>query len=103
MTKLHYCNTTYTTDPPTDINPLILQLYQEGILLALCARSSMIKRIDNIKSSDISNLIITPMGWWQLVDPGFVLNYDVVVIIGRDRVDTKFQPLLEKVEFLLCK
>jgi hypothetical protein len=104
--KLYYCNTHYTTSPPTDINPLLLQRYPNHKMLVLCAREPMIKRIDALCLPRV-----LCVGWWDLEEAGLfergflcfdeLYSYDVVVIIGRDRIDNSFCSILKQIEHIL--
>lgn len=114
MAKLFYCNTIYKHVPAQDMNPLILAKYRDGQILALCARDGMVTRLSNFIQSDwylenYPDQVLTPYGWWEAQTMGLVdergrmmkseLNaHDAVVIIGRDRVDKLFHPLMKAVE-----
>jgi len=119
MTRLHHCNTHYHIDPPVDINPLILERYKTGKVLALCARQEMVKRIDTLMNTDdfYPNIHLVAYGWWDAKDMGLVdkdepndlqlhelLSYDAVAIICRSRIHQAFLPLMREVEdFLICE
>lgn len=109
MTRLFYCHTHYDLKPPVDINPLILQRYPTETILVLCAREGMVKRIDKMKAAPdypYPKQTILALGWWDLkgeISATLVLECDVVVVVGKDRIDKKFLPLLYEVEQLLCK
>jgi hypothetical protein len=111
MPKLYYCDTNYNTNPPTDINPLILQLHhhKSDNILALCARETMIKRIEKIYENPFNfdcEANIISLGWWDLKDEavlGVIFECNAVIIIGKKRIDKKYHKLLYTVENLLCK
>lgn len=112
--KLYYCNTVYQFNPPQDINPLILELYHNGHILALCARDGIVARINKFVQTKwyqdkYPNQILTFYGWWEAITMGLIskdgklikdeLNsHDAVIIIGRNRIDKMFHPLLRSVE-----
>jgi len=94
MTQLHYCNTLYEYQPPIDINPLLLELYKDKKVLALCARDKMIERItarqQNVVSLFYPNQKLLPMGWWETYDLGLVNSggsIDVGFLFGFDAGD----------------
>lgn len=110
--KLYYCNTHYDCHPPVDINPLILSRHSQSKILALCAREGMVKRIskqDRLPYSQFPSATIHAVGWWDMQKVGLVtpqgylatdqlLCYDVIVIVGRNRIDSIFSKLLKAVE-----
>jgi len=94
--RLYYCNTIYKTEPPSDINPLILQKYRDGRVLVLCARDGQKARIQRQKL-----IGITAFGWWDPQVQGKAINfsaYNAVVILDKKRIDASYQDLLEYVE-----
>lgn len=102
-TRLHFCETHYSVKPPVDINPLVLELYKDKKVLAICAKQQMVDRIDKL---EIPRLLAC--GWWEVeeidlypqgyLDYSELFSYDVVVVIGRKRIDEKFWPLLFQLE-----
>lgn len=106
MTKVHYCETNYSHEPPIDVNPLIWQAYPKGKILILCAREGMKKRIKSLQKENIDIV-----GWWELDKYNLViynclnreklLSYTTVVIIGRNRIHEIYRKLLNLVETIL--
>jgi len=114
MTRLFYCNTNYNAKPPVDINPLILQRYRSAHILVLCARDGMVKRIAKMTSEDsypYPHQHVLAYGWWEAEEMGLVVNgqidskellsYEVIVIIGKDRVPPKLSYLVDQVEQII--
>lgn len=113
MTRLFHCNTHYNTKPPTDINPLILERYKRSKILVFCARKGMLKRISKMISDlkyPYPDQKIMSCGWWETdlfeitkggeVDLIKLLAYDVIIIVGRERIDKSFLPIVESIEKL---
>lgn len=101
MPVIHYCNTNYQTQPPVDINPLILQRYKSAHILVLCAREQMVSRIEEMIETNGTSIDqnICPMGWWQLsLQEESIDDFDVIVIVGKDRVDERFHEMMKVVE-----
>lgn len=98
--KLHYCNTIYGDGWIVDLNPLIVQAYPNKRILVLCARDGQEARLEKVTAE---NKNIHILGWW-FMDPDptlaqmFVKDYDIVVILSKDRIDRLFMPLLDAVE-----
>lgn len=99
--RIFYCNTLYSVKPPVDINPLILLRYKKEKILVLCARASMIKRANQALKGTRDRDRIDIYGWWDLRDIDFLDHYDVIVIVGRDRISHEFHPLLKNIEDVL--
>jgi hypothetical protein len=106
LPKLYYCETHYNCNPPVDINPLIIQRYNNYKILVFCPREQVLVRVCRL---NLPNLLA--VGWWELEDIGLVKNgfldkeelyyNDIVVIIGKRRVDITLMPLVKQVESLL--
>ena len=115
MTKLHYCKTNYTTKPPLDVNPLLLQKYRDKNLLIIASKEQQYDRLlEYIRECPIDhNCKVFVSSWWDLEgDLGLLtttgeisakplLYFDGVVIIGRERVDSRFEPLALEIERIL--
>lgn len=109
MPRLYYCNTIYKVDPPSDINPLILQKYKNKHILVLCAKEAQVIRINIlIKNRDYVDYI-THYGWWDIENNELVNDYgiiktfeleryDAVVILDKRRIDPMFYKYLGQVE-----
>jgi hypothetical protein len=106
--KLYTCSTHYDTSPPTDINPLILQLHEDGKILVLCAREGMVTRIRNrIKEPGYLNAFqeVDCYGWWDLTPENYdqivgskaLLSYTAVILIGPERIDPSYKSLVDTV------
>ena len=106
--KLYTCSTHYDTSPPTDINPLILQLHEDGKILVLCARDGMVTRIrKRIKEPDYLKPFqeIDCYGLWDLTKDNYedivghraLLNYTAVIFVGPERIDPSFKPLVNTI------
>ena len=106
MTRLHTCNSNYQFNPPQDINPLLLQLYEKQKILVLAARDAQQKRIKKTVLSwgpkDTVPKKLDVIGWWELGQEDFLddfgafkynkfLEYDAVVVLSPDRVHNIFQ------------
>ena len=98
MSKLYYCCSMY--EPVIqDINPLILLAHPKDDILIICARDGQ-----EIRLNKFPDHRITVASWWEPWDFATeekLLNFDVVVILDRDRIDPIFYPRLEVVEKLL--
>lgn len=104
MPKILYCNSIYQKKI-CDLNPLIPIAFRKKKILVIPARQQQVKRI----KKQYSNL--TCIGWWDLQKTGmldfsfrstsFVKDFDVIVIIDKDRVDKiHFSKLIEEIEKL---
>lgn len=114
MAKLYCCNTHYNTKPPIDINPLILQKYKDGRILAFCAREGTVKRIATMVSTNsfpYPNLQLSAYGWWEInkidllagnqVNHSKLVSYDAIVIINKYRIHEKYLYIVNQVENFL--
>jgi hypothetical protein len=111
MTKLHYCKTNYNLTPPLDINPLLLQKYKDKNLLIIVSKEQQEDRLLRYLSEcpiDHGCKVFVS-SWWDLEgDFGLSLigetslnplaGFDGIVIVGRERVDAKFEQLVLMVE-----
>ena len=101
---LYYCETNYFTKPPQDINPILLQLFPNGLYLVICARDGMVKRINKFMATSNSfDCVIVPQGIWQLYDyinilDDYLFSFDCVIVLGRNRISPVFHHLLQKIE-----
>lgn len=101
MPTIHYCNTNYNTSPPTDINPLLLQRYKASHILVLCAREQMVDRINEMIGlrETPTDQNICPIGWWDLdSEETSIEDFDVVIIVGKTRIDERFHEMLKVIE-----
>lgn len=109
---LHYSNSNYSTDPITDINPLLLQKYNKHKVLVLCAREGQCVRINKMalhSNNQNHNQSLVSYGWWDSQRMGLVTNageidedklysYDAIILLDKHRIDKVFTPLVEAVE-----
>jgi len=106
--KIYSCSTHYDTSPPTDINPLILQLHEDGKILVLCAREGMVIRIrKRITESGYLKPFqeVHCYGWWDLTGENYenivgskaLLSYTALVLVGPERIDPSYKPLVDTV------
>lgn len=97
MPILHTCETIYSDHGEiSDINPLLLQRYRGKRLLVICARDAQVFRIKE-KYPDIP-----VFGWWEAaffkkVDEHLAKS-DVVILVGRSRIDELFDSIVTYVE-----
>lgn len=81
-----YCNTHYDLDPPIDLNPLVVQAFENKAILVIAARDRQISRV----SDSLANNQTTVCGWWNLDEiittPDDIYQYDIVVILNQDRI-----------------
>ena len=103
MPKAYYCCSQYD-QVITDLNPLIPQAYPFKDILVICARDQQQIRL-TCKKNCTENLTVA--SWWDneaFNNTDKLNNFDVVVILDRDRIDPGFHPMLEWVERVLgCK
>ena len=115
MPIIHYCNTNYNVSPICDLNPLLFERYKRHTFLVICAREGMVTRIQG-REHEITTFMqsITATGWWNLMDNNhvddegnidreFLAGFDVVVIVGKDRIDERYKSIVESVEKLCSK
>ena len=104
MTKLHFCNTIYSCNPPSDLNPLILDAYKDKKVLAIVAREQQGTRISQAYSDKIKDGSLTILGWWDFPVLGLftpqgqliykeLTRFNAIVIISKDRIDEAFDPI----------
>ena len=109
-TELFYCNTIFGVSPPSDINPLILQRYRGKKILVLCCREGQLIRLRRLQINP--ETLLLACGWWDAKEAGIVteegflnkkelLNWDVVVILCRERIQDLYLPLLLSIEDIL--
>jgi len=108
MTKLYFCNTVYS-DPPCDLNPLLLRAHPSAEILVLCAKTQQLSRIGSlIASSPDYTKRVTTFGWWEARDKGLfdsegavilkkLYSYDIIVILNQSRIDKSFSSLVQQV------
>jgi hypothetical protein len=85
--KLSYSNTNYNTQPPEDINNLLV----EDSLLTVVAKEGMKKRL---AARDIKAI-----GVWELTrDFSKLNNYNTIVIIGRSRIHPVYEDRIIELE-----
>jgi hypothetical protein len=104
MPQLFYCNSIYRKTI-CDLNPLIPVAFRDKKILVIPARQQQVKRIKKTYNN------ISCIGWWDLQKTGMIdvnlnttnlmHNYDIIVIIDRDRIDmVHFKKTLTEVEKL---
>lgn len=104
MIPLYYCDTTYLSEPPTDISPLILQKHTGQPILVMCARQGMVQRINALPESSLYRCEVEAVGWWELTDRTLgdlidnLHNYYAAVIVSRDRINEQFYDKLKRFE-----
>lgn len=120
MTVLYYSDTDYDIQPPEDISLFLLRLYRGRRMLAICAREGMQQRIRKmIKEENYVGPEIVTAGVWDLdevdvlntsevsipkttVIPALLKSFDVVVLVGKDRVHEDYKYIVEMIEETLC-
>lgn len=89
---LFHCRSNYATNPPTYVNPLILQRFSGQRILVVCARE---KQLKELRKKFTAEAHVFVCGWWP-DDIGLTLSdsdiqeMDVVVILDRDRIDIRY-------------
>ena len=83
MKRLYYCKTHYNVDPPVDINPLILEAGKDLNIFAICARESMVRRIDKMLDRT-SYFFVFPRGIWEIQDFEVDLFTNTITIVSHD-------------------
>lgn len=111
MTKLYYCDTVYNTDPPSDINPLLLTKYPKASILVIASRDGMVQRVNDAAMYRAARMVA--YGWWELDDVHLFTNkepnavalsrYDIIVLLSKSRMDPQFDIYLAKLEKLYDK
>jgi len=112
---IHYCDTIYESDPITDINPLLLRRYKKENILVICTRDGMVTRI-NDRMAEFEEAYpdqsLNVIGIWELepsfvetgfVDLDFVFDHYVIIIVGKDRVHKRYEPIIEQIESACIK
>ena len=105
MPRLHYCDTNYNLEPPLDINPLILQLYEGEDLLVICARKGMEIRINHLLETDemYSKCRVKVKGIWiedtvATFTRGYLTMFKGIVIVGKTRIYEDYLSILTFIE-----
>jgi len=109
MARIYHCNTVYNSDPPSDINPLILEVYKWKLKAVFCARDAQVTRIKKLCEEDeLLRDTLFIYGWWEMKErdcldkDGFLEPYflnelrgiDLIVILDKDRIDPAFKGLM---------
>lgn len=110
--RVHYCSTNYNLATPLDINPLLLQLYKETDLLVLVAKEQQKERLlDYLEECTVEHSNkVDVAGWWELELFDIIrfnklyvkglLKYKAIIIVSRNRIDSKFVNVLKAIESL---
>jgi hypothetical protein len=96
LPRLFYNNSIYKDEEICDLNPLLIHLYNSSSILVITAREQQCKRI---RKRYWNNPKVSAIGCWEIERYGLnkITDFDIVVILDRNRVDHRFTSLVDKV------